>query len=52
MAVSVPVKAGIRTEKEIQILEGLNDGDTVIVSGILQLKPKMPVEVNIINQAQ
>jgi len=52
VAVSVPVKAGIRTEKEIQILEGLNDGDTVIVSGILQLKPKMPVEVNIINQAQ
>ncbi|MBK9733788.1 MAG: efflux RND transporter periplasmic adaptor subunit [Saprospiraceae bacterium] len=52
VAVSVPVKAGIRTEKEIQILEGLNDGDTVIVSGMLQLKPKMPVEVNIINQAQ
>ncbi len=52
VAVSVPVKAGIRTEKEIQILEGLNDGDTVIISGILQLKPKMPVEVNIINQAQ
>jgi len=52
VAVSVPVVAGIRTEKEIQILEGLNDGDTVLVSGILQLKPKMPVEVNIINQAK
>jgi hypothetical protein len=30
----------------------LNDGDTVLISGILQLKPKMPVEVNIINQVK
>jgi len=52
LAVSVPVTAGDRTEKEIQILEGLNIGDTVIISGILQLRPQMPVEVNIINQAQ
>ncbi len=52
MAVSVQVKAGIRTEKEIQILEGIEDGDTVITSGILQLKPNTPVEVNIVNNAQ
>lgn len=49
---SVSVKSGTRTERDIQILEGLNEGDTVITSGILQLKPKMPVEVNIIKQAQ
>jgi membrane fusion protein, multidrug efflux system len=52
LAKSISVKAGIRTEKEIQILEGLEDGDTVITSGILQLKPKTPVEVNIVNYAQ
>lgn len=52
VATSVNIKAGLRTEKEIQILEGIEDGDTVITSGILQLKPNTPVEVNIINQAQ
>ncbi len=52
VAVSVSVKAGLRTEKEIQILEGIEDGDTVITSGILQLKPNTPVEVNIVNNAQ
>lgn len=50
-ATSIPVKAGTRTETEIQILEGLNDGDTVITSGILQLKPGNPVEVNVIQEA-
>ena len=50
VATGVRVKAGLRTEKEIQILDGIVDGDTVIISGILQLKPQMPIEVNIINQ--
>ncbi|MFZ1751971.1 MAG: efflux RND transporter periplasmic adaptor subunit [Saprospiraceae bacterium] len=49
---SVTVKAGIRTESQIQILEGIEEGDTVLTSGILQLKPNMPIEVNITNQAQ
>lgn len=52
VAVSVDIKAGIRTEKDIQILEGIEDGDTVITSGLLQLKPNTPVEVNINNEAQ
>jgi membrane fusion protein (multidrug efflux system) len=50
MAVNVTVKAGLRTENEIQIVEGLSTGDTVLTSGILQLKPKTPVEVNIIQR--
>lgn len=45
--VNVDVKAGLRTENSIQILEGLNEGDTVITSGILQLKPGSPVEVSV-----
>ncbi|HMR89913.1 MAG TPA: efflux RND transporter periplasmic adaptor subunit [Saprospiraceae bacterium] len=49
-AVSVPVTAGIRTEKEIQILTGVNVGDTVLTSGILQLRPNMPIQVNIQNK--
>jgi len=49
-AVSVPVTAGIRTEKEIQILTGISVGDTVLTSGILQLRPNTPVEVNIQNK--
>jgi len=51
-AQNVPVTAGIRTSTEIQILTGITSGDTILVSGILQLKPKTPVNVNIINQAQ
>ena len=50
-AVSVPVKAGIRTASAIQITEGINPGDTVLTTGILQLKPKSPVSVKIINKA-
>lgn len=51
-AQNVPVTAGIRTPTEIQILSGIAPGDTVLVSGILQLKPKTPVTVNIIGQDQ
>ena len=39
------VVTGIRTEKEIQITSGLNAGDSLIVSGIIQLKPNGPVKV-------
>ncbi|ALD21490.1 efflux RND transporter periplasmic adaptor subunit [Hymenobacter sp. DG25A] len=38
-AVSTKVKIGIRSEKVIQITDGLAVGDTVIRTGILQLKP-------------
>lgn len=34
-----PVQIGTRTDKEIQITSGLSDGDTVITTGILQLRP-------------
>ncbi len=47
MVTPIQVIAGGRTERSIEILEGLNSGDTVLTTGILQLKPGMPVEVNI-----
>ena len=39
------VEIGRRTESEIQIDRGLNIGDTVIISGILQLRPGIAVEI-------
>ncbi|NIR50345.1 efflux RND transporter periplasmic adaptor subunit [candidate division KSB1 bacterium] len=40
------VEIGLRTEKNIQITEGLAAGDTVITSGILQLRPGDQVTVS------
>jgi membrane fusion protein, multidrug efflux system len=44
---SVNVKTGIRTPSVIQVTDGLSAGDTVITTGILQLRPGMPVNVMI-----
>jgi membrane fusion protein (multidrug efflux system) len=41
----ISIETGIRTEEKIQVLSGLNAGDTVIVSGIMQLKPGSTVKV-------
>lgn len=46
-AISTSVQTGVRTDREIQILEGLQKGDTLITSGILQLKPNMPVRIKL-----
>lgn len=43
-ATPVTVKTGIRTESKIQILEGISLGDTVITTGLLQIKPGAPVK--------
>jgi len=43
----VPVVSGSRTETEVEILSGINPGDTVITSGLMQLRPNMAVRVNI-----
>lgn len=42
-AMPVIVKTGLRTEAKIQITEGLSFGDTIITSGILQLRQSLPV---------
>jgi RND family efflux transporter, MFP subunit len=42
-AQSVNVTTGLRTESRIQITKGLNFGDTVLVTGILQLRQSLPV---------
>ena len=39
------VEIGIRSEDVIQITSGIESGDSVIVSGIIQLRPGLPVKV-------
>ncbi len=40
----VVVETGIRNENNVQITSGLNVGDTVITSGIMQLRAGMPLK--------
>ncbi|MBO9729208.1 MAG: efflux RND transporter periplasmic adaptor subunit [Chitinophaga sp.] len=42
----VVVETGLRTESSVQITSGLQAGDTVITTGILQLKQGMPLKYN------
>lgn len=44
-AKSAPIFAGIRTNKDVQILQGLQPGDSLIVSGLLQINDGTPVAV-------
>lgn len=38
LAVEAPVKIGVRTATKIQVLEGLQPGDTVIATGLMSVK--------------
>ncbi|GGB94060.1 efflux RND transporter periplasmic adaptor subunit [Dyadobacter sediminis] len=40
------VTTGLRTDKRIQVIEGLNPGDSLITSGIIAIKPNTAVKVN------
>jgi membrane fusion protein (multidrug efflux system) len=42
-ASSVKVGTGLRTELQVQIVDGLKFGDTLLTSGILQLRHNLPV---------
>lgn len=42
-AVPVTVTKGLRTESQVQIVDGLNVGDTILTSGTLQLRTGMDV---------
>jgi len=49
-AFPVKVSLGVRNDSSIQILSGIQAGDTVLTDGIMQLRPEMPVNVNLQNQ--
>lgn len=44
-AKSVPITTGIRTERGVEITQGLTAGDTLIVSGLLQLADGRGVQI-------
>ena len=46
LAEPMTVTTGIRNESEVQITSGLNEGDLVIISGILQLQPGLAVDLD------
>ncbi len=47
MATAVKVVTGIRTETEVEVTEGLEPNDTLVISGLLQIKEGMPVTARI-----
>ncbi|MDR2120328.1 MAG: efflux RND transporter periplasmic adaptor subunit [Tannerella sp.] len=42
----VEVVTGLRTESKVQVVSGVHRGDTVIVSGVMQLRTGLPVTVD------
>lgn len=44
-AVPVSIETGIRTDTEIEVLSGLIEGDTVVVTGIMSLKPGADIKI-------
>lgn len=44
-AVPAQVRLGLRTSTEVQIVDGVNPGDTVITSAIIQLRPGVDVSI-------
>jgi membrane fusion protein (multidrug efflux system) len=40
IAVAKNVKTDLRTDTKIQIIDGLKEGDSVVVSGLIQIRPK------------
>ena len=40
------VETGIRTDKTVQLTSGVSEGDTIITSGMLQLRPGAPVKIS------
>ncbi len=45
----VDIVTGIRTEADVQVVKGLQTGDTIITSGTLQLRTGLPVKLDNIN---
>jgi len=45
-AVPQNVEIGIRTDTTVQVTKGLSENDTLITSGILQIRPGMPVVIS------
>jgi membrane fusion protein (multidrug efflux system) len=44
-AIAVPVKTDLRTDTKIEVTDGLKAGDSLIVSGLIQIRPKVPLKI-------
>jgi membrane fusion protein, multidrug efflux system len=44
------ISIGLRTESHVQVTKGLEFGDTLLTSGVMQLRPNMPVMIYQLNQ--
>jgi membrane fusion protein, multidrug efflux system len=44
------IETGLRTETGIEVVKGLNLGDSVVVTGVLYVRPNAPVKVRSIKQ--
>lgn len=44
-AIETPVKIGPRNDKNVLVLEGLTEGDTVITSGLMSIKKDLPIKL-------
>ncbi len=47
LVVEVPVQMGIRTEDKVQVIGELQKGDQVLISGLLAVRPGMPIKTKI-----
>lgn len=47
-AEAVEISKGLRTDAQVQVLRGLSVGDTVIISGTMQLRNGQGVVVNVV----
>lgn len=45
-AVPVSIETGIRKEGMVQVIKGIQRGDTLITSGIMQIRPGVPVKIS------
>lgn len=45
IARQVEIKKGMRTESTVQVIDGLQKGDTLIATGVMQLRDGMPVTI-------
>jgi membrane fusion protein (multidrug efflux system) len=51
-AKEVRIETGIRTENSLEVLSGLKAGDTLLTTGILQLRQGIDIEVSKIQNAK
>lgn len=49
-AKAIDIKTGYRDERQIEITSGLAPDDTLVTSGLLQIKEGMPIRVKLPNR--